>query len=69
MRPSARPSSPRCWSRRRRRGADADRGPAGPSFFQFTDDSGFRALLEDAGFESVAVDSDPDEIPVASPTS
>jgi len=40
--------------------------PAGPSFFQFTDDRAFRALLEDAGFESVAVDSIPTEIPVAS---
>ena len=40
--------------------------PAGPSFFQFTDDAVFRALLEDAGFEAVAVDSLPIEIPVAS---
>ena len=40
--------------------------PAGPSFFQFTDDAVFRALLEDAGFEDVAVDSLPIEIPVAS---
>ena len=40
--------------------------PAGPSFFQFTDDRAFRALLEDAGFESVAVDSIPTEIPVGS---
>jgi ubiquinone/menaquinone biosynthesis C-methylase UbiE len=40
--------------------------PAGPSFFQFTDDTVFRALLEDAGFESVAVESLPIEIPVAS---
>jgi ubiquinone/menaquinone biosynthesis C-methylase UbiE len=40
--------------------------PAGPSFFQFTDDLAFRALLEDAGFESVAVDSIPTEIPVGS---
>jgi ubiquinone/menaquinone biosynthesis C-methylase UbiE len=40
--------------------------PAGPSFFQFTDDRAFRALLEDAGFESVSVDSIPTEIPVAS---
>jgi ubiquinone/menaquinone biosynthesis C-methylase UbiE len=40
--------------------------PEGPSFFQFTDDSVFRALLEDAGFEAVAVDSLPVEISVAS---
>ena len=40
--------------------------PAGPSFFQFTDDAVFRALLEDAGFESVTVDSIPTEIPVGS---
>jgi ubiquinone/menaquinone biosynthesis C-methylase UbiE len=40
--------------------------PAGPSFFQFTDDAVFRALLEDAGFEAVAVDSVAIEIPVAS---
>jgi len=40
--------------------------PAGPSFFQFTDDLAFRALLEDAGFDSVAVDSIPTEISVAS---
>ena len=40
--------------------------PAGPSFFQFTEDLAFRALLEDAGFDSVAVDSIPTEIPVAS---
>ena len=40
--------------------------PAGPSFFHFTDDLAFRALLEDAGFDSVAVDSIPTEIPVAS---
>lgn len=40
--------------------------PAGPSFFQFTDDAVFRALLEDAGFEAVAVDAIAVEIPVAS---
>jgi len=40
--------------------------PAGPSFFQFTEDAVFRALLEDAGFEAVAVESLPIEIPVAS---
>jgi ubiquinone/menaquinone biosynthesis C-methylase UbiE len=40
--------------------------PAGPSFFQFTDDAVFRALLEDAGFESVTVDAIPTEIPVGS---
>ncbi len=40
--------------------------PAGPSFFQFTDDGVFRALLEDAGFEDVSVDSVAVEIPVAS---
>ena len=40
--------------------------PAGPSFFQFTDDVVFRALLEDAGFETVAVDAIAVEIPVAS---
>ena len=40
--------------------------PAGPSFFQFTDDVVFRALLEDAGFEAVAVDAIAVEIPVAS---
>ena len=40
--------------------------PAGPSFFQFTDDAVFRALLEDAGFEAVGVDAIPVEIPVAS---
>jgi ubiquinone/menaquinone biosynthesis C-methylase UbiE len=40
--------------------------PAGPSFFQFTDDAVFRALLEDAGFEAVAVDAITVEIPVAS---
>ena len=40
--------------------------PAGPSFFQFTDDAVFRALLEDAGFEAVAVDAVAVEIPVAS---
>ena len=40
--------------------------PAGPSFFQFTDERAFRALLEDAGFESVTVDSIPTEIPVGS---
>jgi ubiquinone/menaquinone biosynthesis C-methylase UbiE len=40
--------------------------PAGPSFFQFTDDAVFRALLEGAGFEAVAVDAIVVEIPVAS---
>ena len=40
--------------------------PAGPSFFQFTDDAVFRALLEDAGFEEVVVEAIPVEIPVAS---
>jgi ubiquinone/menaquinone biosynthesis C-methylase UbiE len=40
--------------------------PAGPSFFQFTDDAVFRALLEGAGFEDVAVDAIEVEIPVAS---
>jgi hypothetical protein len=40
--------------------------PAGPSFFQFTDDLVFRALLEDAGFEAVAIDDIAVEIPVAS---
>jgi ubiquinone/menaquinone biosynthesis C-methylase UbiE len=40
--------------------------PAGPSFFQFSDDAVFRALLEDAGFEEVAVDAIAVEIPVAS---
>jgi len=40
--------------------------PAGPSFFQFTDDAVFRALLENAGFESVGVDSIDVEIPIAS---
>ena len=40
--------------------------PAGPSFFQFTDDRAFRVLLEDAGFEGVVVDSIPTEIPVGS---
>jgi ubiquinone/menaquinone biosynthesis C-methylase UbiE len=40
--------------------------PAGPSFFQFTDDAVFRALLEDAGFQEVAVGTIPVEIPVAS---
>ena len=40
--------------------------PAGPSFFQFTDDVVFRALLEDAGFEAVTVDAIAVEIPVAS---
>lgn len=40
--------------------------PAGPSFFQFTDEAVFRALLEDAGFEAVAVEAVAAEIPVAS---
>ena len=40
--------------------------PAGPSFFRFTDDVVFRALLEDAGFEAVTVDAIAVEIPVAS---
>jgi ubiquinone/menaquinone biosynthesis C-methylase UbiE len=40
--------------------------PAGPSFFQFTDDAVFRALLEDAGFDGVTVDDVAIEIPVAS---
>jgi ubiquinone/menaquinone biosynthesis C-methylase UbiE len=40
--------------------------PAGPSFFQFTDDAVFRVLLEDAGFEAVAVESIAAEIPIAS---
>ena len=40
--------------------------PAGPSFFRFTDDVVFRALLEDAGFEAVTVDAVAVEIPVAS---
>jgi len=40
--------------------------PPGPSFFQFTDDAVFRALLENAGLESVTVDSIEVEIPVAS---
>jgi ubiquinone/menaquinone biosynthesis C-methylase UbiE len=40
--------------------------PEGPSFFQFTDDAVFRALLEDAGFEAVAVEAIAAEIPVAS---
>ena len=40
--------------------------PAGPSFFGFTDDAVFRALLEDAGFEAVTVDAIAVEIPVAS---
>ena len=51
--------------------ADADvpspnEAPDGPSFFQFTDDAVFRALLEDAGFEAVAVDAIAIEIPVTS---
>jgi ubiquinone/menaquinone biosynthesis C-methylase UbiE len=41
--------------------------PAGPSFFQFTADARFRALLEDAGFEDVSVGGIAAEIPVASP--
>jgi ubiquinone/menaquinone biosynthesis C-methylase UbiE len=40
--------------------------PPGPSFFQFTDDVVFRGLLEDAGFESVGIDSIEVEIPIAS---
>ena len=40
--------------------------PAGPSFFRFTDDVVFRALLEDAGFEAVTVHAIAVEIPVAS---
>ncbi len=40
--------------------------PAGPSFFQFTEEAMFRALLEDAGFEDVTVDVIAVEIPVAS---
>lgn len=40
--------------------------PAGPSFFQFTDDTVFRTLLEDAGFAAVTVDAIAAEIPVAS---
>jgi ubiquinone/menaquinone biosynthesis C-methylase UbiE len=40
--------------------------PAGPSFFQFTDDAAFRALLENAGFESVGIHAIEVEIPIAS---
>jgi ubiquinone/menaquinone biosynthesis C-methylase UbiE len=40
--------------------------PEGPSFFQFTEDTAFRALLEDAGFEAVTVEAIAVEIPVAS---
>jgi ubiquinone/menaquinone biosynthesis C-methylase UbiE len=40
--------------------------PEGPSFFQFTDESVFRALLEDAGFDEVSVGAIGLEIPVAS---
>jgi ubiquinone/menaquinone biosynthesis C-methylase UbiE len=42
--------------------------PAGPSFFQFTDDATFRALLEEAGFSGVVVESIEVEMPVASAT-
>lgn len=43
-----------------------DEMPAGPSFFQFADDTPFRTLLADAGFVDVEVDSISVEFPIRS---